>query len=118
MNSCLIKGKKLTASENTNSSLATEMLQYKNKNKLINLKYIYFIDYAKKEKRKKKCMQPWLVWLSALSAGLRSEGLLVRSPVRAEPGLHARFPPRGCTRGNCTLMVFSLSPTLPFSENK
>ena len=37
----------------------------------------------------------WLVWLSGLSTGLRTKGLLVRFPVRHMSGLWARSPAGG-----------------------
>ena len=48
---------------------------------------------------------PWLVWLSGLSAGLRTKGSSVQLPVRAR-----QLPSRGCARGNHTLLFLSLSP--------
>ena len=63
---------------------------------------------------------PWLVWLSGLSAGLRTKGLLVRFLVRAHAWVVGQVPSRGRTRGNHTLMFPSLSFYLPspLSKNK
>ena len=61
-----------------------------------------------------KYFSPWLVWLSGLSASLRTKGLLVRFPVRAHAWFAGQVPSGGCTRGNHTLMFLSLSsPSLP-----
>ena len=56
-------------------------------------------------------VQPWLVWLSGLSASRRTEGSLVQYPVRA----HVQVPigGGGHVRGNHTLMFLSLSLSLP-----
>ena len=40
-------------------------------------------------------MQPWLVWLSGLSAGLRIKGLQLDSQSGHMPGLWARSPVGG-----------------------
>ena len=58
--------------------------------------------------------QPWLVRLS----GLRTRGSPVRFPVREHAWVAGQFPSWGCTRGNHTLMFFSLSFSLPFPKNK
>ena len=70
--------------------------------------------------------EPWLVWLSGLSAGLRTKGSLVQSPVRAHAWVASQVPSdppmatTHCERGNYTLMFLSLSFSLPssLSENK
>ena len=63
-----------------------------------------------------KGREPWLVWLSGLSTGLRTKRLLVRFPARASARAHAwvasQVPSRGHTRGNYTLMFLSPSPSL------
>ena len=51
---------------------------------------------------------PWLVWLSGLSTGLQTKGLLVLFPVRAHAWVVGQDPSRGRTRGNHTLMFLSL----------
>ena len=56
---------------------------------------------------------PWLVWLSGLSTGLQTKGLLVRFPVRAHAWVAGQVPSRGHVRGNHTLMFLSLSFSLP-----
>ena len=53
--------------------------------------------------------EPWLVWLSGLSTGLRTKGLLVRFPVRAHAWVVGQVPSRGPVRGNHTLLFLSLS---------
>ena len=59
---------------------------------------------------------PWLLWLSRLSTGLRTEGLPVGFWVRAHAWVAGRVPSWGCTRGNqlmfLTSMFFSLFPPL------
>ena len=52
--------------------------------------------------------QPWLMWLSGLSAGLRSKGWLVRFPVRACAWVAGQVPSKECARGNHTIMFLSL----------
>ena len=63
---------------------------------------------------------PWLVWLSGLSAGLRTKELLVQFPVRAHAWIVDQVPSGGLVRGNHTLMFLSLSFSLPspLSKNK
>ena len=51
----------------------------------------------------------WLVWLSGLSAGLQTKGLLVRFPVRAHAWVAGQVPGRGHMRGNHTLLFLFLS---------
>ena len=63
-------------------------------------------------------LQPWLVWLSGLSASLRTNGLPIRFPVRTHDWVSGQVPSRGCARGNHTLMFLSLSFSLPLSKNK
>ena len=57
---------------------------------------------------------PWLVWLSGLSAGLRTKELLVRFPVRAHAWVAGPVPSRGHLRSNHTLMF--LSPSLKINK--
>ena len=40
-------------------------------------------------------MQPWLVWLSGLSASLRTKGSLVQFPVRAYAWVAGQVPVGG-----------------------
>ena len=63
---------------------------------------------------------PRLVWVSGLSAGLRTKGSPVRFPVRAHAWVAGPVPSRGHTRGNHTLMFLPLSFYLlsPLSKNK
>ena len=67
-----------------------------------------------------KLVQPWLVWLSGLSAGLQTKGSLVRFPVKAHAWAAGQVPTRGHVRGNHPLMFLSLSFSLlsPLSKNK
>ena len=61
---------------------------------------------------------PWLVWLSGLSVGLRTEGLLVRFSVRAHAWVVGQVPSWGRVKGNQSLTQRfspSLSPSLPLS---
>ena len=44
--------------------------------------------------------EPWLVWLSGLSAGLQIKGSPVQVPVRAHAWVAGQVPSRRCTRGN------------------
>ena len=53
--------------------------------------------------------QPWLVWLSGLSTGLRTKGSPVRFPGGAHVWVVGQAPSRGHTRGSHTLMFPSLS---------
>ena len=62
---------------------------------------------------------PWLAWLSGLSAGLQTKGLLVQFTVRAHAWVAGWIPSWGSMRGNHTMFLshsFSLTPLL--SENK
>ena len=58
--------------------------------------------------------EPWLVWLSGLSAGLRTKGLPVRFPLRAHAWVAVQVPSGGGgARGSHTLIFLSLSFSLP-----
>ena len=61
--------------------------------------------------------QPWVVWLSGLSAGLGSKGSQVWFPVRGHAWIVDRAPSGGHMRGNHTLMFLFLPPS-PLSKNK
>ena len=61
----------------------------------------------------KSCKQPWLVWLSGLSASLRTKMYPVQFPLRAHAWVAGQVPSRGCARGNHTLMFLSLPSPLP-----
>ena len=63
---------------------------------------------------------PWVVWLSRLSASLRTKGSLVRFPIRAHAWIAGQVPSWGHMRSNHTLMFLSLSFSHPFplSKNK
>ena len=56
---------------------------------------------------------PWLVWLSGLSADLRTSGSLVQFPVRAHARVAGQVLSRGDVRGNHTIMFLSLSFSFP-----
>ena len=58
------------------------------------------------------------MWLSGLSAGLRTKGLPVQFPVRAQAWIAGRVPSWGHVRGNHTLMFLSLSLSLHLSLKK
>ena len=59
------------------------------------------------------CLQTWLVWLSGLSAGLRTKGSPVGFPVRAHAWVAGQVPSRGRVRGNHTDVSLPLF-LLPF----
>ena len=61
---------------------------------------------------------PWLVWLSGLSASLQTKGLLVQFPVRPHAWVAGQVPSRVCERGNHTLMFLSFSFSFPSSLSK
>ena len=58
-------------------------------------------------------VEPWLVWLSGLSTGLWTKGLLVWFPVRAHAWVVGQVPSGGCMRGNHTFLFLSFSFSLP-----
>ena len=60
----------------------------------------------------KVTMEPWLVWLSGLSTGLRRKRSPVRFPVRTHAWVAGQVPSKGCARGNHALMFLSLSFSL------
>ena len=60
--------------------------------------------------------EPQLVWLSGLSAGLRTTGLLVRFPVGAHAWVVGWVPSRGRMRGNHTLMFLPPFPSLKINK--
>ena len=64
---------------------------------------------------RKENIAPWLVWLSGLSASVRTKELPVQFPVRACAWVVGQVPGGDvCVRGNHTLMFLSLSfPSLP-----
>ena len=68
----------------------------------------------------KRRQEPWLVWLSGLSAGLWTKGSPVQLPLRAHAWVMDQLPRKGHTRGNHTLLFLSLSFSLPspLSKNK
>ena len=67
----------------------------------------------------KNMVQPWLVWLSGLSAGLPTKGSLVQFPVKAHAWVAGQVPSRGHVKGNHTMMFLPLSFSLlsPLSKN-
>ena len=56
--------------------------------------------------------QPWLVWLSGLSAGQRTKCLPFQFPVRAHAWVAGQVPSGGHVRGNHTLPFLSFSSSL------
>ena len=64
--------------------------------------------------------EPWLLWLSGLSAGLPTEGSPVQFPVRAHVWVVGQIPSKGHVGDHHTLMFLSLSFSLPsfLSKNK
>ena len=73
-----------------------------------NLVYTYNGNISLKNK-----IPPWLVWLSRVSASLRTKVSPVQFPVRAHAWIVGQVPSSGYTRGNHTLMFLSLSLPLP-----
>ena len=64
-------------------------------------------------------IQPWLVWLSGLSAGLQTKGSMVQFPVRAHAWVIGQVLNRGHERGNHTdVSLLSFSLPSPLSKNK
>ena len=61
----------------------------------------------------KKETLPWLVWLNGLSSSLWTKGLPVWFPDRAHAWVAGQVPSRRYVRGNHTLMLLSLSISLP-----
>ena len=55
------------------------------------------------------------MWLSQLGIVLQSKRSLVQFPVRTQAWVADQVPSRGHARGNHTLMVLSLSSSLPLS---
>ena len=81
--------------------------------------HIIIIQIQCKKLYKKSQILPWLVWLSGLSASLRTKGLPVQFPVRAHAWVAGQVPSRGHVRGNHTLMFLSsFSLPSPLSKNK
>ena len=68
----------------------------------------------------KEYIKPWLLWLSGLSAGLRTKGSQVHFPVRAQVWVSGQVPSKGWVRSNNTLVFLSLSFSIPspLSKNK
>ena len=58
-------------------------------------------------------LSPWLVWLSGLSAGLRTKGSVVWFPVRAHAWVAGRVPGSGCVRGNQSMCLSHIKVSLP-----
>ena len=56
---------------------------------------------------------PWLVWLSGLSAGLRTKGSSVQFPVKAHAGVVGQGPSGEHERENHTFMFLSVFFHLP-----
>ena len=74
---------------------------------------VKWADAVIRTHRVKYLVWPWLVYLSGLSTGLRTKGLLVRFPVRAHAWVADQVPGGGGVRSNHTLMFLSLSFSFP-----
>ena len=74
-----------------------------------------------KEQIKTTEKEPWLVWLSGLSASLQTKGSLVRFPVRAHAWVAGQVSSWGRVRGNQSTYLLhidvSLSLFLPSSPS-
>ena len=86
------------------------------------LSLLPFFSVSKKSQFKKCRTRPWLVWLSRLSASLRTKGLQVRFPVRSHAWVVGQVPSWGCMRVNrlmylshIDVSLLSLSPSPPLS---
>ena len=67
-----------------------------------------------------KNMEPWLMWLSGLSTGLRTQGSWVQFPVRARAWVVGQVPKWGVQEETdpcffITSMSLFLFPSLPLS---
>ena len=49
-------------------------------------------ELIKKQQQQQKNLQPWLVWLRGLSAGLQTKRSLVQFPVRARAWVAGQAP--------------------------
>ena len=74
--------------------------------------------YLPKNMAKISICEPWVVWLSCLSAGLKTKESLFLFPVRAHACVAGHVPICGHSRGNHTMMFLSLSFSLPSSLSK
>ena len=65
-------------------------------------------------------LEPWLTWLSGLSASLQTKRSLVRFPFGSHAWVAGQVPSGECMSGNHTLMFLSFSSSLPtpLSKNK
>ena len=70
--------------------------------------------------RIKLLLEPWLVWLSGLSAGLQTKGSPVQLPVRAQAWVVDWFPSEGQVGKRQLHIDVSLPLSLPspLSKNK
>ena len=87
--------------------------------KLVRIPKIFYFSFFD-ELFKSIFLEPWLVWLSGLNAGLWTKGSLAQFQVRAHAWAAGQVPSWRHMRGNHTLMFPSLSFSLlsPFSINK
>ena len=87
---------------------------------LVSLVLVNLPQLLQKQTNFKNNLEPWLVWLSGLSASLQTKGSPARFPVRAYAWVASQVPSGGCVRGNHTLLFLSLSFSLlsPLSKNK
>ena len=67
---------------------------------------------------KKILISPWLVWLTGLSAGLRTKGSPVRFPVRAHAWVAGQVPIRGSCERQPHIDVSLSSLPLSLKKNK
>ena len=74
---------------------------------------IFFLHSPLTGQFQNSCLQPWLVWLSGLSVGLRTKESSVRFSVRAHASVAGQVPSREHARFNHTLMFLSLSFSFP-----
>ena len=57
--------------------------------------------------------EPWLVWLSGLSAGLQTERSPVQFLVRAHAWVTGQVPSGGRARGNQSMYLLHITVSLP-----
>ena len=62
-------------------------------------------------------MLPQLVWLSGLSASLRTEGLLVQFPVREHAWVTGQVLSWGRARGNPLMFLLHIDVSFPLSPS-
>ena len=82
--------------------------------------FYIWIFIKRSQNSKMKIYMTWLVWLSGLSASLRTKGSPVQFLIRAHTWVAGQVSSRGHGRGNHTLMFlsFPFSLSSPLSKNK